>query len=97
MLLDDLRWAYGAAGTSTGPGQGADALALEKECAEPHIRRLFDLIVTQHPSFSNFLVQDDDRGWAQKNPSGNREVRHESTAGWKQCLKEAVEPARLGG
>ena len=51
--------------------------------AEPHIQRVFDLLVAQHPAFSNFLIQDEDWGWAQKTPDGDRQVRHESTAGWK--------------
>lgn len=96
ILLDDLGWAYGAPGTSTGPGQGPDALGLSAaECAEPHIRRLFDLLVAQHPSFSNFVVQDDDWAWAQKTPDGDREVQHETTASWKRRLKETLLQARL--
>jgi predicted O-methyltransferase YrrM len=88
LLLDDLGWAYGAPGTSTGPGQGPDALGLSSaECALPHMQRVFDLLVTQHASFGNFLVQDDDWGWAQKIANGDRVVRHESTAGWRDRLQ----------
>ncbi len=96
LLLDDLGWAYGAPGTSTGPGQGPDALGLSAgECAVPHMQRVFDLLVAQHPSFSNFLIQDEDWGWAQKTPDGDREVKRESTATWKQRVKDKVLPGRL--
>jgi hypothetical protein len=67
------------------------------ECATPHTKLVFDLLVAQHPSFSTFLVQDEDGGWAQKTPDGDRMVRRESTASWKQRLKEAVRPARVAG
>jgi hypothetical protein len=48
-------------------GLGPDALALsEQECAQPHIQRLFDLVVTQHPSFQQLPSAGRRLGWAQE-------------------------------
>jgi hypothetical protein len=32
------------------------------------------LLVRQHPSYSNFILQDECWAWAQKTPNGSREV-----------------------
>jgi predicted O-methyltransferase YrrM len=72
LLLDDLPWTY--AGHEVARGQGPDDLHLSAaERESPHMQAVFDLIVKQHPSFTRFRVEDDQRGWAQKAPDG---VRH---------------------
>ena len=58
------------------------------------MQRVFDLLVAQHSSFSDFLVQDEDWAWAQKTADGDRVVRRESTAGWKHRLKDALLPGK---
>jgi predicted O-methyltransferase YrrM len=91
ILLDDMAWSYGASTSSFGPGQGPDALGLSSgERSVPHIKLVFDLLVAQHPSLSNFLVEDEDWGWAQKTESGSPIVRRESTAGWKERVGGAL-------
>jgi predicted O-methyltransferase YrrM len=76
LLLDDLAWTY--SGSVTGEGQGAKDLRLSKaEQVSPHVKAVFDLIVRQHPSFTEFRVEDDWWGWARKAPGEPRryEVR----------------------
>jgi predicted O-methyltransferase YrrM len=91
ILLDDMAWSYGAGSSSFGPGQGPDALGLSpSERSVPHVKLLFDLLVAQHPAFRNFLVEDEDWGWAQKSETGSREIRRESTATWRTRLGSAV-------
>lgn len=73
LLLDDLRWRYAAPGTSSGPSQGHEDLGMSAaEVALPHMQLVFDLIVRQHPSFSEFRVENGDWGWARKAPGARR-------------------------
>lgn len=95
LLLDDLAWSYGDSGSSFGPGQGPDALGLSAdERAVPHIKLVFDLLVSQHAGFGNFVVEDEDWGWAQKIEGGSRSVQRTSTTGWKQRAEAALRAAR---
>jgi predicted O-methyltransferase YrrM len=91
VLLDDMAWSYGASTSSFGPGQGPDALGLSaSERGVPHIKLVFDLLVAQHPGFANFLVEDEDWGWAQKTETGPRQVQRTSTAGWRARVGSAL-------
>ncbi len=42
--------------------------------AEAQIEQIFNLLVRQHPSYSNFIVQSNSWAWAQKVPDGRKEV-----------------------
>ena len=71
LLLDDLGWTYD--GGSHGPGQGPDDLQLSHdERTTPHVRAVFDLIVRQHPAFTECVEEDGWWGWAHKAPGGTR-------------------------
>ncbi len=95
LLLDDLAWSHGASTSSFGPGQGPDALGLsEAERATPHMRLVFDLLVCQHPSFSNFRVEDDDWAWAQKLEDGRRSVERVSTVRWRDRARSVWDQVR---
>jgi predicted O-methyltransferase YrrM len=88
LLLDDLEWSYAAS-----PSGAEPPFPLSRsERREAHVRAVFDLIVRQHPSFTQFRVQDGNWGWAAKNPSAPRRYEVTSTrsvtgqlvmAGWK--------------
>jgi predicted O-methyltransferase YrrM len=76
LLLDDLGWTY--AGIQAWPGQGPDDLHLSQaEQRAPHMRAIFDLIVRQHPSFTQFRLENEWWGWARKAPGEPR--RYEKT------------------
>lgn len=80
ILFDDLEWSYAGLTSTFGPGQGPEALGLSNaERAVPHMRLVFELLVHQHPSFSNLLIQDDDWGWTQKVPDGDRSIKRMTT------------------
>src|SRR5699024_739105 len=78
ILFDDYAWRY------------ADALRRNKEIAdgmsirglsddqidEPNVAAIYHLLVTQHPAYSNFTVQDHSWAWAQKRTGGSRQVTH---------------------
>lgn len=75
LLLDDLQWTYGAASVPFQQGQRPADLGLsQSEIETPHMQRVFDLIVLQHPSFTDFKVEDLDWGWARKNPGVQRRL-----------------------
>jgi predicted O-methyltransferase YrrM len=94
ILLDDLAWSYGETSSSFGPGQGPDALGLSTaEQAEPHMKRVFELLVAQHPDFCDLLVEDEDWGWAHKSRGGSREIRRESTVNWRSRLRGLADGA----
>ena len=79
LLMDDLDWTY-----ADDPGRDAtDGVAnrdlSEPERTEPHLRAVFDLIVAQHPSFTELRVQDEWWGWARKAPGAPRRLTVETT------------------
>jgi predicted O-methyltransferase YrrM len=79
LLLDDLDWTY-----AQDPGREAtDGVAhrelSERERTEPHLRAVFDLIVAQHPSFTDIRVQDEWWGWARKAPGEPRRYSLETS------------------
>jgi predicted O-methyltransferase YrrM len=71
LLMDDLGWTYADAGTAATDGIVHRELS-EAERREPHLRAVFDLIVAQHPSFTEVHLQDDWWGWARKAPGEPR-------------------------
>lgn len=74
ILLDDLEWSF-----ASSPSGVAEPFPLsDAERREPNVRAVFDLILRQHPSFTEFVVQDGSWGWAHKAPDLPR--RYELTA-----------------
>jgi predicted O-methyltransferase YrrM len=73
LLMDDLEWTYDSnpwiAPESNGRPLGPMS---DSERSEPHLLAVFELIVKQHPSFTNFVREDAWYGWAQKRPNAPR-------------------------
>lgn len=79
LLLDDLDWTY-----AQDPGRDATDGIVHRELSEPertqpHLRAVFELIVAQHPSFTELKVQDEWWGWARKAPGEPRRYTLETT------------------
>ena len=79
LLMDDLDWTY-----AQDPGREAtDGIVhrelSEPERTEPHLRAVFDLIVAQHPAFTDVRVQDEWWGWARKAPGEPRRYSVETS------------------
>jgi predicted O-methyltransferase YrrM len=79
LLLDDLDWTY-EHNPWVAPELGADGNARpfgelsEAQRTSPQVRPVFELVVKQHPSFTEFRVEDEWYGWAQKQPGAPRRL-----------------------
>lgn len=71
LLMDDLGWTYADSDRAATDGVVHRELSVA-ERSEPHLRAVFDLIVAQHPSFTEVRVQDEWWGWARKAPGEPR-------------------------
>jgi predicted O-methyltransferase YrrM len=75
ILFDDYGWSHAKhAGREATDGITLRGLS-EQEISEPHIEKIFKLLVMQHGAYSNFLLQDGWWAWAQKSPDGGRTFR----------------------
>lgn len=72
LLLDDLSWM--APEVRTVPLNLSDA-----ERAEPPVKAVWDTLVRQHPSFTEFRVEDEVWAWAHKAPGAPRRYTLETT------------------
>ena len=82
ILFDDYRWTYAAHeahGYATGDGVTIRTLS-EDEKSEAHVEAIFQLLVMQHPDYSEFKVQDDIWAWARKTQAAKRTLSIEETA-----------------
>src|SRR3954470_22194681 len=79
LPMDALEWTYAqAAGRDATDGVVHRELS-EPERTEPHLRAVFDLIVAQHPSFTELRRQDEWWGWARKAPGEPRRYSVETS------------------
>lgn len=68
LVMDDLGWTY-ASHPERANSDGVTIRSLsEDERNEPHLRAVFDLIVSHHPNFAEMRIQDEWWGWARKMP-----------------------------
>jgi predicted O-methyltransferase YrrM len=74
ILFDDMDWYYGSYRHETLDGITIRNMS-EEEMMTPQIGVLFDLVVKQHPSYSNFIIMDNGFGWAQKIASDSKQVQ----------------------
>ena len=79
LLLDDLDWTY-----AQDPDREATDGIVHRELSEPertqpHLRAVFELVVAQHPSFTELKVQDEWWGWARKAPGEPRRYTLEAS------------------
>ena len=81
LLMDDLDWTFsswegkGKSWEGNGKVGARETNAMsEAERNDPHLRAVFDLIVAQHPSFTELRIQDGWWGWARKAPGEPRRL-----------------------
>src|SRR5919204_5129553 len=93
LLLDDLDWTFRLSRGQMLYWVGLAHLS-ESELKEPHMRKVFDLLVRQHPSFGEFKIQDGTWGWARKVPSERRTLVFEETRPLRSYLAGGARLAR---
>ena len=90
LLFDDLQWTY--ASKKAEGKQVSDGIALHDmgpdELEEPHIELIFQLLVMQHPAYTNFHIKDNWWAWAQKTREGRREPTFEHSPAYRRRLAE---------
>lgn len=94
LVFDDLRWTFQSK-VDEGKRKldGISLLTMRnEELNEPHIEKVFRLLVMQHPDYSNFRIKDDWWAWAQKE-AGSKEVKYDYSKSFLQ--KRAVSEAEI--
>jgi predicted O-methyltransferase YrrM len=67
IIFDDYSWTYARADTKRAATDGITHRTLsDAERETPHIREVFELLVVQHPNYSNFVRLNSDWALAQK-------------------------------
>ena len=79
LLLDDLEWTYAQDPRRIATDGIVHRELSEPERTQPHLRAVFELIVAQHPSFTELRVQDEWWGWARKAPGEPRRLTLETS------------------
>lgn len=90
LLVDDLSWSYAGSGLRWDRSRMSEA-----EYREPHMRAVFDLIIAQHPSFTEFVEQDGSWGWARKAPGEPRRHRLETSRSIPALVIDRIKRASL--
>lgn len=76
ILFDDMNWTYAEMGIGRDDVDGVTIRSLsEDERRQPHIERIFSLLVMQHPDYGEFKIEDDVWGWAHKIHAETRTLR----------------------
>jgi predicted O-methyltransferase YrrM len=100
LLMDDLDWTYAQEPDRAATDGVVHRELSEAERTEPHLRAVFDLIVAQHPSFTDVRVQDEWWGWARKAPGEPRRYSVQASrppgALVAGALRRAARRARAG-
>jgi len=78
LLIDDLDWSYEKSSTPRGAGVGEVEMSDDEYRSLP-MREIFDLLVQPHPNYSNFKIQDDRWGWAEKTISPTKRLTLETS------------------
>ena len=86
LLLDDLDWRFDDVAAKRAHYFTPIPLLSESERREPHIAAVFRLLVMQHPSFTDFRIQDEAWGWARKAPGEPRRLTIEAKRTFRSYL-----------
>lgn len=90
IFFDDYNWSYAEADSRRDETDGITHRKLsDEERTLPHVREIFQLLVMQHPSYSNFIIQqDEDADWAmaQKHASESKSVELRYTQSYRDFI-----------
>lgn len=97
ILFDDYNWTYSDIQKQTGRAQtdGVNHLELGvDELENPHIKLIFNLLVMQHPDYSEFKIQDESWAYAKKVRKTTKTLKIESTMSLKTKLVSGVKKVK---
>jgi predicted O-methyltransferase YrrM len=96
IIFDDYYWTYGAADKQREVTDGITHRQLSKSEREtPHIKEVFELLVKQHPSYSNLsVVEGADWAMAQKVVSDSKTYTIRYEASYKDVVGRVYGKAR---
>jgi predicted O-methyltransferase YrrM len=80
ILLDDLLWTYNHVKDT----ELVKRMSID-ELTTPHIKKLFDLIITQHQDYTDFSI---DQGWAMARKKLNTIIHNEASVKLKDLYSE---------
>ena len=78
LLLDDLDWTFGEWRDDAFDTELVTYRFSEDELRDPHVRAVWDVVVKQHPSFTELREVDGWWGWARKGEGERRTLRLET-------------------
>ncbi len=91
LLFDDMDWTYGSCAEWSARKLEETGILVSQmdkdESNQPHVAAIFELLVMQHPNYSNFEIVDKDWGWAQKTKSQETKLTIRETAPFSTALK----------
>ncbi len=73
LLMDDLNWTWAETRTQEPPNLS------ERERSSPPVRAVWDIVVTPHPRFDRFRLENEAWGWARKGTDTTRRYVVERT------------------
>jgi predicted O-methyltransferase YrrM len=92
IIFDDYAWTYAKVASNRDSTDGITHRSLsEDEKNTPHIKEIFNLLVMQHPSYSNFKVPlEGDWAWAQKIYLDTKKVSYKHSISLKDIFVSAA-------
>jgi predicted O-methyltransferase YrrM len=90
LLMDDLDYTWANHHPWVHIDASTQAKFSEAERTEPHLRAVFELIVKQHPSFTELRIQDEWWAWARKAPGEPRRLSLQTSRPLRVLIASAL-------
>jgi predicted O-methyltransferase YrrM len=92
IIFDDYTWTYAYANKLRDATDGITHRSLsDAELHLPHIKEIFELLVLQHPSYSNFKIHEEgDWVWAQKIKLDTKKISYQYSISAKDLFIKSI-------
>lgn len=92
IIFDDYKWKYSEYSKSVLDGISIREMSND-QINQPNIELVFQLLVMQHPNYSNFVI-DEDWAWARKEHSDRKTVKMEASQSFKYRILKKLRSFR---
>ena len=92
IVFDDYKWTYAKYSKNNLDGVTIREMS-DDQIRQPNIELVFQLLVMQHPNYSNFVV-DEDWAWAQKIRSDQKYLKIVASQSWKYRVLKKLRKLR---